>query len=93
LGILLTPIGLTWERHRFSGRFTVGAGFLSFVLDRLSLALGWLAAISCRSEVAPLPRALMEAFCRTNDFYRDWMGLLRFLSPLTVPGRPLIEIL
>jgi hypothetical protein len=44
-------------------------------------------------EAVAVPRALVEAFCRTDDVYRDWVRLLRFLSPLTIPGYPVIEVL
>jgi hypothetical protein len=44
-------------------------------------------------EVVAVPRALMEAFCRSDDLFRDWARLLRFLSPLTIPGGLVIEVL
>jgi hypothetical protein len=43
-------------------------------------------------EVAALPLSLVKAFGRTNDPYQDWVRLLRFLSPLTIPDCPLINI-
>ncbi len=43
-------------------------------------------------EISDLPRSLLEAFCRTRDPCQDWMRLLRFLSPITIPGSPIIEI-
>ncbi len=33
-----------------------------------------------------------DAFLRTDDPYQGWAHLLRFLSPITVPGPPIIEI-
>ena len=44
-------------------------------------------------EIAALPQSLLEAFCRTDDPYQGWMRLLRFLSPITIPDGPIIEIL
>jgi hypothetical protein len=43
-------------------------------------------------NVVVLPLSLLEAFHRTKDPCQDWGCLLRFLSPLTVPSRPLIKI-
>jgi hypothetical protein len=43
-------------------------------------------------QIVALPRSLVEAFGRTNDVYLDWARLLRFLSPLTIPGSPLIRV-
>ena len=37
-------------------------------------------------STAALPRSLVEAFCCTDDVYRDWVRLLRFLSPISVAG-------
>ena len=37
-------------------------------------------------EIVTLPLSLVEAFGRGNDPYQDWVRLLRFLSPLTIPG-------
>jgi len=36
--------------------------------------------------IADLPRALFEAFIHREDSRDDWERLLRFLSPITVPG-------
>jgi hypothetical protein len=44
-------------------------------------------------DVIALPLSLLDAFLRTKDPYQDWGHLLRFLSPLTIPGSPVIEIL
>jgi hypothetical protein len=44
-------------------------------------------------DLVALPLSLLDAFLRTKDPYRDWGQLLRFLSPLTIPGGPVIEIL
>ena len=50
----------------------------------------------CRSvpvvEIAALPLSLVKTFGRGNDPYEDWGRLLRFLSPLTIPGGPLVSI-
>jgi hypothetical protein len=43
-------------------------------------------------EIAALPRSLLEAFCRTDDPCQGWVRLLRFLSPITIPNGPIIEI-
>ncbi len=43
-------------------------------------------------EIVALPLSLVEVFGRGNDPYQDWVRLLRFLSPLTIPGCPLINI-
>jgi len=44
-------------------------------------------------DVVALPLSLLDAFLRTKDPYQDWGQLLRFLSPLTIPGGPAIEVL
>jgi hypothetical protein len=44
-------------------------------------------------DVALLPLSLLDTFLRTKDPYQDWGHLLRFLSPLTIPGGPAIEVL
>jgi hypothetical protein len=43
-------------------------------------------------EIVALPLSLVEAFGRGNDPYQDWVRLLRFLSPLTIPSCPSIDI-
>jgi hypothetical protein len=43
-------------------------------------------------EIIALPLSLVEAFGRTDDPYRDWANLLRFLSPLTVSDSSMIRI-
>jgi hypothetical protein len=43
-------------------------------------------------EIASLPRSILEAFLRTNDQRDGWARLLKFLSPITIRGRPTIEI-
>ncbi len=43
-------------------------------------------------EIAALPLSVVEAFGRTNDPYQDWVRLLRFLSPLTIPDCSMIKI-
>jgi len=45
------------------------------------------------ADLVALPLSLLEAFLRTKDPYQDWGHLLRFLSPLTIPGGPVIEIM
>jgi hypothetical protein len=44
-------------------------------------------------KIAALPLSLVEAFGAGNNPYHDWVQLLRFLSPLTVPSPPLAKIL
>ena len=44
-------------------------------------------------DVALLPLSLLDAFVRTKDPYQDWGHLLRFLSPLTIPGGPVIKMM
>jgi hypothetical protein len=44
-------------------------------------------------DVALLPLSLLDAFLRTKDPFQGWGHLLRFLSPLTIPGSPVIEIM
>ena len=44
-------------------------------------------------DLVSLPLSLLDAFLRTKDPGQDWGHLLRFLSPLTIPGGPLIKIL
>jgi hypothetical protein len=43
-------------------------------------------------EIGTLPRSLLEAFGHGNDPYQDWARLLRFLSQLTIPSSPMVEI-
>jgi hypothetical protein len=43
-------------------------------------------------EIVALPLSLVEALGRGNDPYQDWVRLLRFLSPLSISGRPSINI-
>jgi hypothetical protein len=43
-------------------------------------------------ETVALPRCLLEAFLRTDDPCQDLVRLLRFLSPITIPGVPIIKI-
>ena len=44
-------------------------------------------------EIAALPQSLLGLFCRTDGPCDGWVRLLRFLSPLKIRGRPIIEIL
>ena len=44
-------------------------------------------------EIAALPQSLRQAFCRTDDPCQGWVRLLRFLSTITIPDGPIIEIL
>ena len=37
-------------------------------------------------EIVSLPLSILEAFLRTDDPYQGWVRLLRFLSPMTIPG-------
>ncbi len=43
-------------------------------------------------EIVALPLSLAGAFGRTDDPFQDWVRLLRFLSPLTIPSSPLLKI-
>jgi hypothetical protein len=43
-------------------------------------------------EVATLPRSLLQAFLRTDDPFKDWKKLFRFLSPITITGGLKIEV-
>lgn len=43
-------------------------------------------------EIIAFPLSLLEAFLRTHDPWQDWARLLRFLSPITAPGDPIIEV-
>jgi hypothetical protein len=45
------------------------------------------------ADLVALPLSLLEALLRTKDPYQDSGYLLRFLSPLTIPGGPAIEVL
>ena len=44
-------------------------------------------------DVVALPLSLLDAFLRTKDPCQDWGHLLRFLSPLAIPGSLVIKIL
>lgn len=45
-------------------------------------------------QIVALPRSLLEAFLHTADDERQgWERLLRFLSPITVPGGLRVEVL
>jgi hypothetical protein len=44
-------------------------------------------------DVVALPLSLLDAFLHTKNPYQDWGHLLRFLSPLTIAGGSVIEIL
>jgi hypothetical protein len=44
-------------------------------------------------DVVALRLSLLDGFLRTKDPCQDWGHLLRFLSPLTIPGGPVIEVL
>jgi hypothetical protein len=43
-------------------------------------------------EIISLPRSILEAFLGTDDQRDGWARLLKFLSPITIRGRPTIEI-
>ncbi len=43
-------------------------------------------------EIVALPLSIVEAFLRSRDQREGWALLLRFLSPITVRGAPIIEI-
>jgi hypothetical protein len=44
-------------------------------------------------EIVVLPLSLLKAFHRTKAPCQDWGYLLRFLSPRSVPGNPLIKMM
>jgi hypothetical protein len=43
-------------------------------------------------EIVGLPLSLLEAFGRTDDPFKDWVRLLRFLSPLTISSSPSLKM-
>jgi hypothetical protein len=43
-------------------------------------------------DVVTLPLSLLAAFLRRRDPYAGWAGLLRFLSPITIPGALQIKV-
>jgi hypothetical protein len=43
-------------------------------------------------EIVAFPLSILEAFTRGGDQHEGWANLLRFLSPITVRGGPIIEI-
>jgi hypothetical protein len=43
-------------------------------------------------EIVALPLSILEGFIRYGGQYEGWANLLRFLSPITVRGTPMIEI-
>ena len=43
-------------------------------------------------EITAFRRSLLEAFLGTEDPQQGWSNLLRFLSPITIRGGPIIEI-
>jgi len=43
-------------------------------------------------DALALPRALVEAFLRTDDPGQDLVRLLRFLSPITIQAVPIINV-
>jgi hypothetical protein len=43
-------------------------------------------------EIVTLPLSILEAFIRYGGQHEGWANLLRFLSPITVRGRPMIRI-
>jgi hypothetical protein len=71
------------------------ARWQAFWRDHVPRTPFWKVARSSRAcgEIAALPQSLVEAFCRTDDPCKGWVRLMRFLSPLTIPGCPMIEIL
>jgi len=42
-------------------------------------------------EIVILPLSILEALLRSGDQHESWANLLRFLSPITVRGEPMIE--
>jgi hypothetical protein len=43
-------------------------------------------------EIVSLPFSILEAFLRTADQREGWARILKFLSPITIRGGPIIEI-
>jgi hypothetical protein len=43
-------------------------------------------------EIISLPYSLLDAFLRHNPPDQGWMLLLRFLSPITIPGALIFEV-
>ena len=43
-------------------------------------------------EIVSLPYSLVDAFLSRHRICRGWTLLLRFLSPITIPGAPQIEV-
>jgi hypothetical protein len=67
----------------------------TFWRDHVPSTPFWKVARACLVpvvEIVTLPLSLVEAFGRGNDPYQDWVRLLRFLSPLTIPGCTSINI-
>ena len=55
----------------------------------------WKIARGCLApvvEIVALPLSIVEAFLRSRDQREGWALLLRFLSPITVRGAPIIGI-
>jgi hypothetical protein len=44
------------------------------------------------AKIVSLPHSLVDAFLRRHPACRGWMLLLRFLSPITIPGGLQIEV-
>ena len=68
----------------------------AFWRDHIPKTAFWIIArarlLAVVESTAALPRSLVEAFCCTDDAYRDWVRLLRFLSPISVAGSSPSEI-
>jgi hypothetical protein len=43
-------------------------------------------------EIVSLPLSILEAFLRGDDQCENWARLLKFLSPITIRGGPMIDI-
>jgi hypothetical protein len=43
-------------------------------------------------EIVSLPLSILEAFLRTADQRQGWARLLKFLSPITIRGGSILEI-
>ena len=67
----------------------------SFSRDHIPQTPRWkiaLARLVPVFEIVALPLSILEAFLRGGEQHEGWANVLRFLSPVTVRGGPMIEI-
>jgi len=50
------------------------------------------AQVALLTDLVDYPLSIVDALCRSDDASKDWVKLLTFLSPITVPGALAIEI-